>query len=57
MVNGKKDEELKYTEVPTSKPLVILWDTIQSVIEGVIPGYDKAARALEKSRKRVEGKE
>ncbi len=56
MANGKKDEELKYTERPASKPMVILWDTIQSVLEGTIAGYDKAVKALERSRKRIEGK-
>lgn len=59
--NIKHNDKPKYldevSEVSKSRTKTFLWDQIQKVLEGTVPGYRESAKGLEKSRKRMHGKD
>lgn len=45
-----------FEEISKSKTKKFLWDYVQTVLEGAVPGYSDAARSSESARKRMFGK-
>lgn len=50
--HGKYLDE--YSEISKNRKTVFLWDQVQKFLEGTIANYSEAAKALEKSRRRMQ---